>query len=236
MSYISTFKNTWPVAFWLSVLSFILAFTPFLYSLIAFFPPSKLWGTWLFLIPFLCILFIFLIFFFLHKKFPIITNLIVVPIVLYIIFVVQICIGLILFSFLFCTNEEYKFDKPQYYEEVLEYFEKDKVAHFPKHIPESAKNIEMDGYYLSIFGSRSIFIKFDIEQSYIDRELKKYKFIKKDNANSNTFSYVSNHSNININDYDIYILNGELSRRGNCYGIGINKTKTQITYFYLDPD
>lgn len=236
LEFISNFRKTCPIVFWLTAISFILAIVPFLYCIIAFFLPNKLIGTWLFFIPFLIIFIISFLSFFAYRKFPLLTNIMVIPVIICIIIFIQCFMSLIVFSWLFCANEEYKFDKPEYYEEIMEHFEQDRVAHFPKHIPKNAKNIEINGSYLSFFGSRNVFIKFDIDKQYINKELKKYKFVKISKPDSYAFAYVFNHANIDINNYNIYIISGELSRRGDCCGIGIDENKMQIVYFYLDPD
>lgn len=245
INFVSGFKENQPFVFRLMVLSFILATIPFLYCLIAFFYPNKLLYTWIFFIPFVVVFSISLISFFVHRKFPLFVNLIACLLNLFIILVIQCFCGLYVFSFLFCANEEYKFDKPEYYEEVIEHFEKDKVAHFPKHIPEGAKDVEMWGDYLSFFGSEKFLLKFNADKKYIENELKKYKFISIESYKKfeNRLDYViKDGKSFKKEDFTYYIISDRENDKPtrHCfpyhYGLAINHDKTQILYYYSDPD
>ena len=231
------FQNKKPYVFWLLVFSFVLAALPFLYCLITFFTPNKLYGTWVFFIPFFVILIISLLSFLAHKKFPKLSGFVAFCINIFIVLYIQIFAGLIVLGVLYGLNQEYMNDKPEYYEKVIERVTpKDRVKHFPNHIPQNAKNIVMDASIFSFFGSLDVFLKFDIDKTYIENELKQYKFKSIQRPDMNNFGYVLSKMGTSTKTYDVYIINGELRRRGDCYGIAVNQEKNQIIYFYLDPD
>ena len=58
------------------------------------------------------------------------------------------------------------------------------VEHFPKSIPENAKNIQFNQEQNEWFGSEAIILKFNIDKEYINKELKKYNFKYKENTDS----------------------------------------------------
>lgn len=135
------------------------------------------------------------------------------------------------------SDTVYKEDKPQYYEEVLSTITPRGVtAHFPKKIPENAKNVQMRGSTLSFFGSQTMILKFDADKTYIENELKKHKFKSKENGDHTVFGALTANGEINLDDFTFYVIDGELERWGNNYGIGVNKDKTQIAYYYSNPD
>ena len=154
--FIIIFKKEHKYLYWTIILSFILAILPFLYCLFTFFLKYKLTG-WIFLIPFFVVLAISLLASYTHKYIPKITKFITFVLNSFIIVIFQMLIGIFVLSFLCLDNESYMFDKPKYYEKVLELFLEERVAHFPKKIPAEATNIKMKADTGSWFGNYNVY-------------------------------------------------------------------------------
>lgn len=210
------------------ILSFILSALPCFFIIAVFFE-NKQYG-FIFFVPFLIILIINIIAIKIFKHIPKITKFITFILNSFIIVIIQMFCALFLLSFMIIANDEYMRDKPEFYEKVLTSYPEERTAHFPRHIPQNATNVEMDADMWSFQGGQSIYIKFDIDKDYIDKELKKYKFKSKESNNNN---YICG---ILMKDYILYIIDGKYERFGKFSAIGVNKKSNTIIYFYCNED
>ncbi len=233
--FIIIFKKEHKYLYWTIILSFILAILPFLYCLFTFFLKYKLTG-WIFLIPFFIILALSLLASYTYKYIPKITKFITFVLNTFIIVIFQMLIGILVLSFLYLHNESYMYDKPKYYEKVLELFLEERVAHFPKKIPAEATNIKMEADINYWFGSDGFALKFDIDEEYIRKELGKYKFKYSSGPNEYVFSTMLEDAYNEFKDVTFYVIDGKLERFGKNYGIGVDKDFTKIIYYYSNPD
>ena len=215
------------------ILSFVCAIIPCIYSLFILFEYKYL--GFIFLIPFMITLLINIIAIKIYKYIPKFTNVLTFLLNSFIILIVQILIGLFVLSFFALINEEYMSDKPEFYEEVITNFPEERIAHFPKHIPQNAQNVQLHSGTHYFFGSQEIVLKFDAGKQYIEKELKKYKFKSKETPQHYAFSTMGG-ENIKIDDFTLYVIDGGLDRWAKNYGIGVNKEFNQILYYYTNPD
>ena len=210
------------------ILSFILSALPCFFIIAVFFE-NKQYG-FIFFVPFLIILIINIIAIKIFKHIPKITKFLTFILNSFIIVIIQIFCALFILSFMIIANDEYMRDKPEFYEKVLTYYPEERTTHFPQHIPQNATNVEMDADMRSFQGGQSIYIKFDIDEDYIDKELKKYKFKSKE---SNNNYYICG---LYMKDYILYIIDGKYERFGKFSAIGVNKKSNTIIYFYYNED
>ena len=232
IKFILNLKKEHKFLFLVTIISFILSAIPCLYCLIILF--EKKYASFIFFIPFLAVILTDIFATYVHKYIPKLTNFITFVTNSFIVIIIQIFFGIFILSFISLSNDEYMVDKPEFYEKVLAYFPEERVAHFPKHIPEDATNIEMDADLFSFFGSQGFIIKFDTNENYINNELKKYQFKSKETPYHYVFGTLSN--NIDISDFTFYVISGTLDRFGRNYGIGVNKNFNKIIYYYSNPD
>ena len=234
LNFILKLKKEHVFLFYSLIISFILSFLPCLYCIITFFEDKHY--SFIFFIPFLLVLLTTYIAIYLYKYLPKITKILTLLINLFIIIFIQIFVGIYVLAFMVLINNDYMRDKPEFYEEVLTYFPEEKVAHFPKHIPQNAKNVEMDADMFSFQGGQSIIIKFDADKKYIENELKKHKFKSQETKRYYVFNTLTNNGRIKIDDFTFYVISGNFGQFGRNYGIGVNKNFDKIIYYYSNPD
>ena len=108
----------------------------------------------------------------------------------------------------------------------------DYIKHFPKHIPSHARNVQLYKSADNIFGSESIYLKFNTDRNFIETELSKYnyqrEFFPKDTLiwDDPLFSYTDCH------DCKYHIIY-QISGKNNVYGIA--EKENTIVYFYINP-
>ena len=207
------------------ILSFACAIIPCVYSIFTLFEDKYL--GFIFLVPFMITLLINIIAIKIYKYIPKITNVLTFILNSFIIVIIQIFLGLFVISFFALINEEYMSDKPEFYEEVITNFPKERIAHFPKHIPQNARNVQLHSGTHYFFGSQEIVLKFDTDKQYIQNELEKYKFKSKEDTNHYAFSTMGG-GRIKIEDFTLFVIDGNLDRWAKNYGIGVNKDFNQI--------
>lgn len=178
-------------------------------------------------------------------KYPNLTKIFSFLLNFFIIFVVQIFVGLLVLIVMMLFYNDSCFDNPNDYEKALKsiHFQK-RIAHFPRVIPAEASDIQLDKSSSNWFGSEDLIVKFSINKKYIDDELKKYKFISVENWQNTEYnparSFYS--GNINIDDFTFYVINDKNNEIPNehsflyHYGIGVNKDFNKIIYYYTCPD
>ena len=216
------------------ILSFIFSIIPFTYCFMTFFLENKLIA-YLFLLPFIILLFFSILSTFLYEKYPKTATIISFIINAFIIFIIQIFIGSIFIILSYEFNIESVSNNPKYYTNILKYFPQENIIQFPKRIPCNAKNVQLYSEIFSFFGSQEIVLKFDADKQYIENELKKYKFKSKETPQHYAFSTMGG-ENIKIDDFTLYVIDGGLDRWAKNYGIGVNKDFNQILYYYTNPD
>lgn len=179
------------------------------------------------------------------KKYPNLTKIFSFLFNSFIIIVVQIFLGFsVLIAMMFLGTDTY-FENPNDYEKALKsiHFQK-RIAHFPRVIPDEAKDIQLYKSSNSWFGSEDLMVKFSINKKYIDDELKKYKFISIEKWQNSEYNPARRFysGNINIDDFTFYIINDKNNEIPNehsflyHYGIGVNKDFNKIIYYYTCPD
>ena len=144
-------------------------------------------------------------------------------------------VAFMLFDYYCYKNLESIGDETKYYTTIIQNFPQDKTIHFPKQIPNEAKNVQLHSSTNYFFGSQEIVLKFDTDKQHIEKELKKYKFKSKENTNHYAFSTMGGEK-IKIEDFTLFVIDGNLSRWAKNYGIGVNKEFNQIIYYYTNPD
>lgn len=222
--------------------SFLLAIVPFLFFLIELEHSKNL--ALIFLTPFVLLISCSFVAYYTHKKYPKATKIITIIINLFIIFFIQTICGL------FASIHLCLFDIPKpitdikYYQKAInEITDNYRVAHFPRSIPEKAHNTELYQESGDFFGSEYITLKFNIDKKYIEQELKKYKFIKiVPFGQGGTYFIATDNGRIKLDNFTFYIINDKDNENLKehhfpyHYGIGTNKTFSQIVYYYTNPD
>lgn len=245
MSFYSELKNKHLFLFWAIIISFFFAFLPFMTGIIEFFLPYKL-KCWVFLPPFFIVLLISFISVLIHRKHRFLSWIISFVLNFFVIVFVQCFFGIFIYLFLSAENTEYMFDKPQYYKETISYiYNKDKIFHFPNEIPNNAKNVEMYADVFSFFGSEEIYLAFETDKEYIDKEIKKHTYVsiepyeKFQKRYWSTFYSIKNYK---PEKFVFYVINDKEHENPQehhfpyHYGIGVNKDYNQIIYYYFNPD
>ena len=217
------------------ICSFVLAVLPFLYCIITFYHWHCKVYSFIFLIPFFVILLLTIVANIFHKKYPKLINILMFFINIFIILIIQTIIGFVLLDYYCYANIESIGNEPKYYKIILQNFPQEKIIHFPIQIPANAKNVQLHSFTHHFFGSQELVLKFDTDKQYIQSELEKYKFKSKENTNHYAFSTMGG-GKIQIKDFTLFVIDGNLDRWAKNYGIGVNKDFNQILYYYTNPD
>lgn len=196
-----------------------------------------LWGILLF-VPVIFVYIIYIISQKTNNKFPkstkIITNILDFVIVVIVQFVILGIISLIISWSFWWNTDNIRF----YHQAIARTFKKERVAHFPKKIPVSKNNVLFHYKEHPLFGSGEIILSFKADKEYVDKELKKYNFVKIEGPYRHIseydlykFIYTERDENI-IRTTKNYMIYGY----GNCsYGILIS-TNNVITYYLFVSD
>lgn len=168
---------------------------------------------------------------------------IVTGIISTIIIIIQIYFSFatILCCFLF---QDIRYDNPKDYNKALKAINNSsRIRHFPKKIPNNAKNIILHMDRSNWFGSETIIVKFDIDKNYIDNELEKYNYIHVDDLEKYLHimqGMLTNNYEINIDNYNLYIIGDREHEHPNehmfFYHYGIAVKDNSIAYYYTCPD
>ena len=189
-----------------------------------------------FFIPFLIVVCISVLTYFLDKKHHIaaviISNLLNIPIILF----VQILIpSLIWLYFIFSLTPGTIDDIREYKKALSEIDCKECIEHFPTEIPNNAQNPILYKNTHHLFGSEVITLRFDANEQYINEELNKYKYQKTLTPKNAPYDYAigTAMNNPPIEEYKVYVIHQENEYK-KAYGIGIKRNN--ILYFYSNPD
>ena len=179
-------------------------------------------------IPLLIIIGILLITLLTEKKFPKATVIISSLLCSFILFIqLLFSIFIVEFSGIAQITDVNKYEKA-----LKLTYRDDYIEHFPKHIPPHARNVQLFKSADNIFGSESIYLRFDTDRDFIESELSKYKYEKefrpKDNIEIQDplFFYSA------CDECKYHIIH-QISSISNIYGIA--EKENTIIYFYLNP-
>ena len=138
-----------------------------------------------------------------------------------------------------------KCNQIKHYKLALSNIDLSNTFHFPREIPKGAKNVKLKAG-VAYWSGEDLYLKFDTNKEYIDKELKKYNFIKicdyskcRDGS-INWHNYYDN--DIVTTDFTFYVLgdrmySGSSKHYAPChYGIGVNYDTNQILYYYENSD
>lgn len=196
---------------------------------------------WYFLIPFILLMSISILMIVAKRKFPLAAK--IVSFVLNsLIILFQVFIFLVFYTILCITEADQIYINPDDYEKALKSIRKqERVLHFPSRIPQQARNVQLYKVADSIHGGCEIWLKFDIDKSYINKELEKNKFTKVLYPGSKNYEFFYSlpfDSRINLDGFIFYVIDDsdtiKLTEHYTPYslGMGVNKEKTQIVYYY----
>lgn len=227
------------VLFVLLIISFLVSLFELLFHM--YFFPRYWWFGFIFYIPFFVVsTFTFIVTKIdsikINKHLERIINFIISCLNIFIIFVIQICFVLFFLTLAVAFNDADMLNKVENYEKNFSHFPAEKIVHFPKCIPQKAKNIQIYSDAITFQGSQVFVLKFDIDKTYIKNELTKYKFKYKETPNHYAFWAITNNHKINTDGFIFYVIDGTLDRYAQNYGIAVNKNFSQIIYYYSNPD
>lgn len=198
--------------------------------------------TFYYFIPTMIILVLSLIFVLVYKKNPICVK-VFSSVINTLLLIVEA-----FYVFLFCTlisilNSDRTFSDPTEYVEALNSVNCSScVAHFPRELPVNAKEIQLYKSQSSWHGGVDMLLKFNIDEIYINNEIKKNKYIKIENLRNSSFFYKSivagSGGKVKIDDFTFYVIkdktfgsSGDIANTYS-YGIGVNKDIKQIIYYF----
>ena len=158
------------------------------------------------------------------------------PIVVIILFIAGVI------TYLYITAEPSEYTDPKNYQTIKEKIEKqDKLSHFPNNIPTEAKDIELFGFNSMPYGGEALMLSFSANKEYINNELKKYDFVNKNDKigkEQKLYHVYKMNDKFNEKDYTYFVIkNADNEQAPNIFpyynGIGVNKDKTRILYYYM---
>ena len=216
----------------------VLASIPFLDYMLNYEPEQKIYGL-LFFVPAFAVYLVSLFSYLLFKKFPSLSRILSFCLNITLIVVVQIIISSIIWYHYSELRMESIYNKLENYPLALEAYPAGQVEHFPKKIPAEASNIVFFAKTYTIFGNQFLYLKFDIDKKYIENELKKHSYLRTWEYDSSKKYY---YNGINFSDFTFYDIGDSTQEKQLAigipyyYGIGVNKTQTQILYYYVTID
>lgn len=143
-----------------------------------------------------------------------------------------------------------EYTNPKYYQKALSNVrEQEGITHFPNMIPKSAQDIKFYSFS-GIFYHQRIFLEFTDDKNYIEKEMKNLDLLPTPQPQNTTNILAIQHledaktdANINTDQYTYYAINNERNRSSITHnefpffsGIGVNKDKTQIFYYFNNPE
>lgn len=105
-----------------------------------------------------------------------------------------------------------------------------RTSHFPDEIPPNATNVELYRNYM-FHGDIEEYLKFNIDDEYINNELKNYQYTTI--ITGDKYTGHPPHGRMENKD-DVYYILGDLLQlhRGYSYGIVVNRKTHEIIYYY----
>lgn len=117
---------------------------------------------------------------------------------------------------------------------------KEKIKHFPKSIPEIAKN-EKIYFYTSDYGGEIFLLEFQADKTFLERELQRNKFINLNSSKNEKIYHFYEGNGIKPDGYIFYVIDDEENRSvfekmfPYYSGIGIKKDFSGILYYFFYP-
>ena len=121
--------------------------------------------------------------------------------------------------------------------------EQNEILHFPKNIPDEAKNVKL--YCISTDYNGELFLlQFKTNKQYIVNELKKFSFINENfpvGEKQSIYSFPQKPGFLKTEKFTFYVLkNTNNAQVYNTYfpyfsGIGVDKNFEHIIYYYINP-
>lgn len=230
--------------FFAQVISFIIAFFTLITGLIV---GENIINLLVFIFPVIIVCLISYIGWLTFPKYPKATKIVTALLNLLIIFIVQMFILSGVWVIFQMVQADKVYDNPKQYKKAIKSINnQERVSHFPVKIPEEAYNIKLSKCANSWFGSEAILVKFNINQTYINNELTKNKFISVEEPDSYKHRFddamLTDNGRIDIEGFTFYVINDREHENlpGHHfpyhYGIGVNDGLGEIVYYYTCPD
>ena len=237
------------------IISSLFAIFPCLICFITFWLETKLYGL-LFFVPTLIVAFICYLSNLCKNKYSKLVKTLAVLINIFIIFIGQTFFAFGLFLMLCIANKGVTIDNLNRYNAVLrELGREEKIAHFPKQIPNDITNTVFFKESC-VRGGDIVYLRFIAPKEYIENEIKKFNYVKIEGPFDDAKKYESNYprdfifgeerNNLDykeyrnkIEGYKIYVI-GDKSPYGSShpceYGIAVNDKTNTIIYYASNPD
>lgn len=120
--------------------------------------------------------------------------------------------------------------------------DKEGCKHFPQKISDELPDIKFY-YYSAGLGGQTILLEFNTDKNFVDNEIKKpiYKKLSSEEINYIFVHARGNRRNIYTNFNDFYGLKRDSKKQDNNLftgfgGIAVNKDKTKILYYHINPE
>ena len=166
------------------------------------------------------------------KKFNIFFN------ILKVLFSLFLCFSVLLFLSYHLFDSHIVVKNYKKYKRALNVIkEQDMITHFPKAIPNDAKNVKLY-CHTSKYNGETLLLKFKVDESYIEQELKNHKFINTDGSQQKLYNFYSGNG-IKPDGFIFYVLDNEDNRYKYkehfpfFNGIGVDKDNNYILYYYF---
>jgi len=225
-----------------NILSILLGFLPFCYCFIAFKLENKVDGID-FLLPIPFVYFISHFSASISEKHPKWSKVISIIINGAIIIFIQIIFAINSFMYVYQCNKEYAHREYRDYASTVSSMRQDRVGHFPRKVPQEANDVAMKLDGTSWFGSEDLYLKFKTNKEYIENELQKHEYVKVVKYKDlKPFEYSFYFNDVDLGDYTLYVINDREHENlpehhfPYHFGIGVNSDKTEILYYYENPD
>lgn len=135
-------------------------------------------------------------------------------------------------------------DINQYKDCLLSIKGKDELKHFPKTIPDEAKDIDLYCYSAPDIEYEFVLLKFKIDKSYIEKEFKSHSFINPNTpvgTKQKLYHMPSDTVKISSDKLTYYVLKDKGYSENEDFfpyysGIGISEDMNYILYYYFNPD
>lgn len=229
-----------------NILSILLGILPCLYFLITFEPENKI-DSLLYLIPIIFVYLTSLLSALMFKKFKTLSRIFSFLLNTFIIIIFQLLIGYLILLLVGYCDLEAKCNKIKNYPLPLEHIGySERIKHFPQEIPNEATNTNIKVCLPTFFGSEGMYLWFNASEDYINKEINKHAYVaivtEKDKIRDYPYYYSFYCNKLDRDGYTYYVINDRNHDNTKThsfpfhYGIGVNKDKTQILYYYENPD
>lgn len=219
-----------------NVLSLMLGISSYIYAIHKLEPDNKTSALCFLILP-LMVYFISFLSFKLFEMSKILSRFISCIVNTFLIFM-QILILLLFMLYISIIESNAQCYDVNYYPEKLKHMNQQYVLHFPKEIPKEATDIAYRSTH-----SLEMYLKFDIDEKYIDNELKKHTYViisPKEKLSIHDYPFFL--ERCDLKDLTFYVIGDfkhatQLEKQNHKpfhYGIAVNKEKSKIVYYYAE--